>query len=389
MRIAHIAPPWIPVPPNNYGGTEHVIFQLVEEQVAQGHEVTLFAPGDARTSARQISFFSQALRECDVPWHAHSKAFYHTYKAMEYLKQHLRDFDILHTHLSSASDLYIYPLASTLPLPHISTLHSQFPFDRETGSQCESADTHYMEWISRVPMVAISEHAKREELRKAPLRVIDVIHHGINLKDFPLGKVQSEDFAVWLGRLVPEKGAHLAIEAARKAGMRLILAGIVDEHIPEAEEYFEQEIQPRLDDQQIVFIGPVDFKQRNVLLQSARCMLNPLQWEEPFGMVMIEAMANGCPVIAFPRGAAGEIITSERVGLLANDVKEMVKAIKRIEAIDRRQVRQHVADFFSSEIMVRRYLRAYEKVIATRATTHLAPLTVDLTKKEVSREARH
>ena len=125
MRIAHIAPPWISIPPKNYGGTEHVIFQLVEEQVAQGHEVTLFAPGDARTSARQISFFLHALRECDIPWQSHPKAFYHYYKSVEYLKDHTKDFDILHTHLSSTTDLYLFPLISTLRLSHIATLHSQ------------------------------------------------------------------------------------------------------------------------------------------------------------------------------------------------------------------------------------------------------------------------
>src|SRR5579859_1134395 len=213
MRIAHIAPPWIPIPPKNYGGTEHVIFQLLEEQVTQGHEVTLFSPGDARTSAHQISFFPRALRECNVPWHAHPKAFYHYYKSIEYLKEHIKDFDILHTHLSSASDLYLFPLTSSLRLPHIATLHSQFPFDRSDGTdESNNADHYYMQWISQVPMVAISEHAKREEMAKAPLRIIDVIHHGINLKDFPKAESTPKDFFVWLGRLVPEKGAHLAIE---------------------------------------------------------------------------------------------------------------------------------------------------------------------------------
>lgn len=383
MRIAHIAPPWIPIPPKNYGGTEHVIFQLVEEQVAQGHEVTLFAPGDARTSARQISFFLHSLRERDIPWQAHPKAFYHYYKSVEYLKDHIKDFDILHTHLSSATDLYLFPLTSTLRVPHVSTLHSQFPFDRSIGTeQDKNADHYYMQWISQVPMVAISEHAKREELAKAPLHIIDVVHHGINLKDFPQPDARNapENYFVWLGRLVPEKGAHLAIEAAQRAGVPLIIAGIIDEHVPAARAYFEEQIEPYLDKQHISFIGPVDFKQRNALLHRARGMLNPLQWEEPFGMVIIEAMATGCPVIAFPRGAVKEIITSTSVGLLANTVEEMVKQMQCIDELDRYKVRKHIEEYFSSRSMAEKYTRVYKKVIATQQLPLLSPVTITMPK---------
>src|SRR6185437_4721957 len=196
-----------------------------------------------------------------------------------------------------------------------------------------------------------SQHAKREELQKAPLRIIDVVHHGINVKDFPAPTLSPDSFFVWLGRLVHEKGAHLAIEAARKAGVPLILAGIVGEYIPASKEYFEKQIRPQLDGRQISFIGPVDFERRNALLHQARGMLNPLQWEEPFGMVMIEAMATGCPVIAFPRGAAGEIITSEKIGFLAQDVDEMIKDIQRIDTIDRYAVRKYIETNFSSGSM--------------------------------------
>jgi glycosyltransferase involved in cell wall biosynthesis len=369
------------VPPKNYGGTEYVIFQLVEEQIAQGHEVTLFAPGDARTSARQISFFPHSLRECEVPWNSHPKAFYHYYKAVEYLKDHSRDFDILHTHLSSASDLYLFPLTAHLRLPHLSTLHSQFPFDRNSGSDdCHNADHYYMQWISQVPMVAISERAKREEMAKASLNVIDVIHHGIHLKDFPSPIARPKDFFVWLGRLVPEKGAHLAIETAQKAGVRLVIAGIVDEHVPEAKRYFQEKIQPHLDNKQITFIGPVNAKRRNTLLQQARALLNPLLWEEPFGMVMIEAMATGCPVIAFPRGAVREIITSANIGLLANDVDGMVERIKQIDTIDRFKVRQHIETYFSSSSMTEKYIRVYKRVVAMKDSTLLTPLALTIPK---------
>ena len=128
MKIAHIAPPWISIPPKNYGGTETVLYNLVEEQVAQGHDVTLFAAGDATTSAKLVSFFPHSLLESGVPWQGHLKAYYHLHKAVEYIKDH--DFDVVHTHLSSSADMYLFPLMSHLAVPHVMTLHSHFPFDR-------------------------------------------------------------------------------------------------------------------------------------------------------------------------------------------------------------------------------------------------------------------
>ncbi|HEY5001894.1 MAG TPA: glycosyltransferase, partial [Ktedonobacteraceae bacterium] len=128
MKIAHIAPPWIAIPPKNYGGTEIVLYNLVEEQVAQGHDVTLLAPGDARTSAKLVSFFPHSLIDSGVPWQGHLKAYYHLYKAVSYIREH--DFDIVHAHLSSAADMYVFPLTAHMTIPMVTTLHSCFPFDR-------------------------------------------------------------------------------------------------------------------------------------------------------------------------------------------------------------------------------------------------------------------
>ncbi len=362
MRIAHIAPPWIPVPPKNYGGTENVISNLIEEQVAQGHKVTLFAPGDARTSAKHISFFTHSLFESGIPWHFHMKAFYHLYKSVEYLKKHIHDFDILHTHLSSSSDIYIFPLIAPLRLPYVTTLHSQFPFDYSLEGLPGEADHYYMEWVSQAPLIAISKSARQREQEKFPLHFIDVVYHGVDLKDFPVPRAP-DNFFVWIGRLIPDKGAHLAIKAAKKAGVPLILAGIVDPNLPEARKYFREEIEPEIDGQRIQYIGPVSQKQRNDLLNRARGMLNPLLWEEPFGMVMLEAMATGCPVIAFRRGAASEIIPSEKVGFLVKNVREMVERIHCIDAIDRNAVRNYVETYFSARAMAKNYTQAYQKVL--------------------------
>ncbi len=315
MKIAHIAPPWIAIPPKNYGGTEIVISNLVEEQVAQGYDVTLFAPGDAKTSAKLVSFFPKSLIDSGVPWSAHLRAYYHVQKSLEYAKE----FDIVHTHLSSSSDLYIFPLTAGLTTPHVTTLHSR-------------------------------------------------VHHGLPMHQFqPTGRKRG-DFFVWLGRFVPEKGTHLAIEAAKRARVPLVLAGTIDRYQQESIHYFEQMIKPHIDNEQVKYVGPVNMKQKISLLSRAWGFLNPIEWEEPFGMVMIEAMALGCPVISFARGAAPELIVHGKTGFLVHDVNEMVRFIPRIDDIDRHVTRMHVERRFSVRIMAQKYVKIYQKVIAQANT---------------------
>ena len=359
MKIAHIAPPWIAIPPKNYGGTEIVLYNLIEEQVAQGHDVTLFAPGDARTSARLISFFPRSLIIDGVPWQGHLKAYYHLHKAVEYIKDH--DFDIVHTHLSSSADMYLFPLMAHLATPHVMTLHSHFPFDH-VQSWTGHADEMYMEWASSVPMVVMSEHARAGNT--FPLDIVGVVHHGLPLAHFQPSVKQPEQFFVWLGRFVPEKGPHLAIEAAKKANVPLILAGTIDRHVQASVDYFKQVIEPHIDHQHVKYIGPVNMKQKMDLLSRARGLLNPLQWEEPFGMVMIEAMAVGCPVIAFRRGAAPEIVVHGKSGFLVHDLNEMVHFIARAGELDRRVIRAHVEQHFTIRTMVQQYTTVYKKIIA-------------------------
>lgn len=356
MKIAHIAPPWIAIPPKNYGGTEIVIYNLVEEQVALGHDVTLFAPGDARTSAKQVSFYPKSLTDDGVPWSGHLKAFYHLYKSLEQAK----DFDIVHTHLSSSSDMYIFPLTAHLATPHVTTLHSRFPFDRVRDWTGE-ADRYYMEWAPFVPMVAISESAMEEV--PYDLNFVGVVHHGIPMQKFRPLSVKRGDFFVWLGRFMPEKGPHLAIEAARKAGVPLTLAGTIDRHLPASVTYFEEVIKPQIDEDQVKYIGPVNMRQKVSLLSRARGFLNPIEWAEPFGMVMIEAMALGCPVISFPRGAAPEIVAHRKSGFLVHDVDEMARFIPRIDEINREETREYVEKNFSARAMAEKYVKVYRKVI--------------------------
>ncbi len=362
MKIAHIAPPWITVPPKNYGGTEVFIHDLVEEQVAQGHEVTLLAPSDAKTSAKLVSFFPQSLLDAGVPWQAPLKAYYHLYKAVEYVKGH--DFDIVHIQLSSTPDMYIFPLTASLTTPHVMTLHSNFPFDR-TESWIGDADALYMEWASSVPMTAISEHARACNAEEYPLNFVGVVHHGLSMTEYQPTVKQPEDFFVWLGHFVPAKGPHLAIEAAKKANVPLVLAGIVDHTRSLSLDYFNDVVKPQIDNQQIKYIGPVNLEQKIDLLSRARGFLNPIEWDEPFGMVIVEAMAVGCPVISFDCGAAPELIVHGKTGFLVkDDVNEMVHYIPHIDEIDREVTRMHVKRNFSASVMAEKYTRIYNKVIS-------------------------
>ncbi len=360
MKIAQIAPPWITIPPKNYGGTESVVSNLVEAQVAQGHEVTLFAPRDAKTSAKLVSFLPKPLLEEGVPWHMHLKAFYHLQKALEQVRE--QDFDIVHTHLSTGSDMYIFPLTATLATPHVTTLHSTFPFDRGPGGWVGDADNYYMDWAPSVPVVAISESARAQV--KLPLHFVGVVHHGIDMNQYrpPRGK-KRENFLVWLGRFFPEKGPHVAIEVAKQVQRPLVLAGTIDRHMKASVSYFHEQIEPEIDNEQIRYIGPVNMKQKVSLLSRAHGFLNPIQWEEPFGMVMIEAMALGCPVISFDRGSAPEIVVHGETGFLVHNAAEMAQYVPRIDQIDREALRRYVEEHFSAQVMAENYVKIYEQVI--------------------------
>jgi glycosyltransferase involved in cell wall biosynthesis len=367
MKIAQIASPWIPVPPDTYDGTENVIYNLVEQQVALGHNVTLFAPGDARTSAHLVSFFSPSLRLAGVPWQSHLKAYYHLHKAVTYIKDHAYDFDVVHTHLSSTADMYLFPLTHALPLPHVMTLHSQFPFDRVHGIESDrvgDADAFFLEWASSVHFVALSQAAS--EAIPYDLNFAGVVHNGLSPAQFQPTVEQPEDFFTWIGKFSRNKSPHLAIEAANVANVPIKLAGIIDEDRPDSISYFENMIKPQIDQQQVQYIGPVNMQQKIDLLSRAKGYLNPLAWEGPFGMSMIEAMAVGCPVIAFARGSAPEIVTDQKTGFIVQDVPEMAGAIARISQLDRAAIRQHARDRFSSRAMAEKYLNLYQKIITAR-----------------------
>ena len=357
MKIAQIAPPWFATPPKTYGGTESIIAFIVDELVKLGHDVTLFAPGDSVTSGKLVSFFPQSLIAEGVPWQAALKPYYHLHKSLE----RAHEFDIVHTHLSSTADMFMFPLMAEMKTPHVTTMHSNFPFDR-VSDWIGDADKYFLDWIKPAPLVTVS-HRARENI-PYDLNVAGVVHLGVPMADYRFNGVQPEPYFTWLGRFSPPKGPHLAIAAAKQAGVKLVLAGIIEHGNKESSDYFRDEIEPHLDGEQIQYIGPANMEQKVKLLSHARGFLNPITWEEPGATVVLEAMALGCPVIGFARGVAPELIVHGKTGFLVNDVAEMVSYIPRIGEIDRRETHLHVERNFSSKAMAEKYLAIYERLIA-------------------------
>ena len=370
LRIAHIASPWVSVPPKDYGGTEAIISSLCEEQIKQGHQVTLFASGDSCTNGELKHYIDQSLSEQGISWSNYIEAEYHLVSSFREIANHPEKYDVVHTHLSSATDIILFKLASQIETPHLCTLHSRFPFDRRTNHVAES-DRYYFNWAPDTPLIAISERAKEDALASSqlPLNFAGVIPHGLPNEQFLQDEVSQRDYLVWVGKIIEEKGTKYAVEAAVKAKRKLILAGLVDTCLPESVHYFYNEVLPliKANPEFVEFIGPVNSVERTKLLKGAYCFLNPIQWEEPFGLVMIEAMACGCPVIAFKRGSAQELVQPGRNGELVASVEEMVAKIESIETtIDRKQLVIDTWNNYSATRMAERYVMKYREVIYAR-----------------------
>src|SRR5688572_15622595 len=336
MRIALIAPPWTPVPPTLYGGTELVVDHLATGFQAAGHEVLLFTTGDATCPVprRHVLAEAQGHRIGNiVPEVIHVSAAYDAVKA----------FDIVHDHT------IIGPLlAERFADPKVvTTCHG--PLDGELAAVYERI-------APRVPIIAIS-HSQRKPAPHIP--IARVIHHGIDASDFPNGTGDGGYF-LFLGRMSPDKGAHRAVEVAAKAGVRLTMAAKMRE--PAEVEYFERFVQPFLNDD-IVYLGEVPHEQKLELLAGATGLLFPIRWNEPFGMVMIEALACGTPVLAFPEGAAPEVVEDGRTGFLCHDETDMAEAMGRVHAIDRATCRAAVEGYFSTDRMVAEHLSLFEELL--------------------------
>ncbi|MFN2526776.1 MAG: glycosyltransferase family 4 protein [Actinomycetota bacterium] len=341
LRIAVVAPPWFEIPPHGYGGIEWVCHWLVEGLIDRGHEVTLVATGQPHTRARFIRTYhdppSARLGE-PLPELLHAAIADRELSELE--------FDLVHDH-SFAGPL----LAGARPAPTIVTAHG--PVDGELGE-------YYGRLHPHVGLVAISEAQRRW----APgLPWLATIHNSIPVDEYPF-VAEKDRFVLFLGRMSPEKGAHLAIEAAREAGFPLVLAGKLNEAKEHA--YFETEVRPRLGPD-VNWIGPAHTELKKDLLARARCLVFPIRWEEPFGIVMAEAMACGTPVVALNRGSVPEVVVDDETGFICDRPADLPEAIKRSELIDPETCRERARSHFDVTGMVEKYETAYRSAIETFA----------------------
>ena len=343
MRIAQIAPLYESVPPRLYGGTERVVSHLTEELVRRGHEVTLFASGDSLTSARLVSPCPTALRlnsRCidPLPYHI---------IALDQVARRADLFDVLHFH----SDYCHFPLSKSLHLPSITTLHGRLDIpDLQSLYRC----------FLDLPVVSIS-HAQRLPIPGA--NWIGNIHHGLP-EDLYKPRFRAGDYLAFLGRISPEKRPDRAIEIALRAGMKLKIAAKVDRV---DQEYFESKIRPLLNDPLVEFIGEIGDHEKTEFLGNAYAYLFPIDWPEPFGLTMIEAMACGTPTVAFRCGSVPEIITDTVSGFVVNNVESAVASIERIPEIDRRTCRSVFEKRFTVERMTSDYVSLYKRYLGDRS----------------------
>lgn len=338
MRIAQVAPLAEAVPPKLYGGTERVVSWLTEELVERGHDVTLFASGDSQTSAKLVSLCPQALRLAGINDHMPMHLV-----ALQRVRRLAAQFDVIHFHL----DLLQYPLFEELGNKTVTTLHGRL----------DMSDYHPLyRAFPHMPLVSISMQQR--------LPMPDNVHwlanipHGLPENTVPFS-AQPAGYLAFVGRISPEKRPDRAIEIALKAGMPLKIAAKVD-RVDKA--YFETAIKPLLGHPLVEFIGEISQADKASFFGGAKALLFPIDWPEPFGLVMIEAMSAGTPVIAWDNGSVPEVIRHGSSGFIVNSIDEAVDAARNIDRLSRRVVREEFERRFSARIMAKRYEEAYARL---------------------------
>jgi glycosyltransferase involved in cell wall biosynthesis len=355
MRIAQVAPLIESVPPEGYGGTERVVSYLTEELVREGHEVTLFASGDSRTGARLVPCAPRALRLDDTV----VDPIAHEVLEIERVAQMADEFDIIHWHL----DYFHVPLSRRLGVPRVTTLHGRLDLPDLQPLYAEFRDE---------PLVSISND------QRTPLPDVNwvaTIHHGMPADELA-PRYERGSYLAFLGRISPEKRADRAIEVARRVDMPLKIAAKVDDA---DRAYFEEHIEPMLEADHVDFIGEIGPADKADFLGHASALLFPIDWAEPFGLVMIEAMACGTPVIAYRSGSVPEVIADGVSGYIVESIDEAVSAVERLDQLTREGCRAEFEERFTVERMARAYVSTYERVIATAgASTSHVPLAVSV-----------
>ncbi|MEK7521101.1 MAG: glycosyltransferase family 4 protein [Patescibacteria group bacterium] len=342
LKIAQLAPLWIPVPPRTYGGIELMLSLLTEELVKNGHDVTLFASGDSVTKARLVAPTQKAILLQKKLRSPHAKIV----NMLHMVKKEAASFDLIHNHFG----FFMFPLALNGDMPPIlTTIHR--PADDDSAAA--------MKLFPQMRFCAISEDAKRDVEEKG-IPVADVVYNGID-PDLYSFNDKPENYLLYLGRLNWEKGIVPALRVAKMAGKKIVVAG----NLIGGEEwnYFMQEVQPHLNEEGVNFVGQADFKTKVNLLKNAEALLFPIDRREPFGLVMIEAMACGTPVIAYRRGSVPEVVEHGKTGFAVDTEEEMIMAINEIPSLNRRECRKAVEEKFTLKLMIERYENLYRKIL--------------------------
>ncbi|WP_117208452.1 glycosyltransferase family 4 protein [Allorhizocola rhizosphaerae] len=340
LRVALVAPPYFSVPPAAYGGVEAVVADLADALVERGHRVTLIGAGQCHTRARYLPVWEKTIPEGlghPLPEVLHAAA---SLRAVQQLAC-ADGLDVVHDH-TLAGPLNA-PAYGALRLPTVVTMHGPVDPARQRLFALLGRDVH---------LVAISD---RQRHLAPGLNWVGTVHNALRVQTWPF-RASKEDYALFLGRFDPDKGPHLALDAAHEAGLPLVLAGKCAE--PRERAYFEREIRPRLGARD-TYVGEADAVAKRELLAGARCLLFPVQWEEPFGMVMIEAMACGTPVVALRAGSVPEVVVDGVTGFVLDDPSELVPALQRVGEINPHACRWHVVENFSAEQLAVGYEAAY------------------------------
>jgi len=347
VKIAQVAPLFESVPPRLYGGTERIVSYLTEELVRQGHEVTLFASGDSLTRARLVAAFPESLRlggSCADPMVPHILE-------LEEVSRRARDFDVIHFHCG----FFALPFARRLPVPNLFTVHGRLDLPELPALFRE---------FPEIPMVSISDN-QRQPLPAA--NWVANIPHGVPGSRAEGPPPGPEAYLAFLGRICPEKRLDRAIEIAGRAGLPLKVAAKVD---PADRDYYEATIRPLLRQPHVEFLGEIGDQEKRAFLGNALALLFPIDWPEPFGMVLIEALARGTPVVAFAQGSVPEVIEDGVTGFIVSDVPEAVRAVARVRELDRGACRNAFERRFTVKRMARDYLSLYNKLAAPAGRTH-------------------
>jgi glycosyltransferase involved in cell wall biosynthesis len=344
VRIAQIAPLIESVPPRLYGGTERVVSYLTEELVRRGHEVTLFASGDSITRAELVDCAAAALRldpnvRDPMP---------HYMIMLDQVRERAREFDVLHFHI----DILHFPLFRAGSVTTVTTLHG-----RQDLPDLQPLYRHFFD----MPLVSISD---QQRTPVASANFVATIHHGIPAGLYKANYNARGGYLAFLGRISPEKRPDRAIAIAHAAGMPLKIAAKIDKV---DEDYYRNAVKPLLDGSGVELIGEIGERDKQAFLGEAAALLFPIDWPEPFGLVMIEAMACGTPVLAFGQGAVREIVDEGITGCIVDSVDEAVRALPRVLALDRRAIRRRFEERFTAARMATEYLNVYRRLIGKPA----------------------